>query len=295
MRGNHRAVLRVTDLKCGEKFVRARIGWRRPDLRAETKKIIVVCASTGKEVENVFVRTLNNEFGEIVFEAVSGAGEYFAYYLPYKFRARPADARYANLNDYLKPEYKKFDFGDFSKLPLAQTLAIESRNAFEYFTDMGTIATSAETEAFLKKYSARPLIFTEDRVFPMRLSSRLCTRWLRKGPSEEFYGEAMKNEYYVWQICVWAADSELKNVKLKFSDLKNSDNSARVKSSEITCFNMGGTNWDGKAVSFRVDVPKGKFQALWCGAQIPEDAPEGLYSGTALLTAASVPLKRIWR
>ena len=126
MRGNHRAVLRVSDLKCGEKFVRARIGWRRPDLRAETKKIIVVCASTGKEVENVFVKTLNNEFGEIVFEAVSGAGEYFAYYLPYKFRARPADARYANLNDYLKPEYKKFDFGDFSKLPLAQTLAIES-------------------------------------------------------------------------------------------------------------------------------------------------------------------------
>ena len=38
MRGNHRAVLRVSDLKCGEKFVRARIGWRRPDLRAETKK-----------------------------------------------------------------------------------------------------------------------------------------------------------------------------------------------------------------------------------------------------------------
>ncbi|CDE84279.1 uncharacterized protein BN601_01336 [Coraliomargarita sp. CAG:312] len=293
MRGNHRAVLRVSDLKCGEKFVRARIGWRRPDLRAETKKIIVVCASTGKEVENVFVKTLNNEFGEIVFEAVSGAGEYFAYYLPYKFRARHADARYANLNDYLKPEYKKFDFGDFSKLPLAQTLAIESRNAFEYFTDMGTIATSAETEAFLKKYSARPLIFTEDRVFPMRLSSRLCTRWLRKGPSEEFYGEAMKNEYYVWQICVWAADSELKNVKLKFSDLKKSDNSARVKSSEITCFNMGGTNWDGKAVSFRVDVPKGKFQALWCGAQIPEDAPEGLYSGTALLTADGIESREI--
>ena len=104
----------MSDLKCGEKFVRARIGWRRPDLRAETKKIIVVCASTGKEVENVFVKTLNNEFGEIVFEAVSGAGEYFAYYLPYKFRARPADARYANLNDYLKPEYKKFHVHNIS-------------------------------------------------------------------------------------------------------------------------------------------------------------------------------------
>ena len=293
MRGNHRAVLKVSNLARGEKFVRARIDWRRPDLRVDTKKIIVVSASTGKEVENVFVKTLNNEFGEIVFEAVSGNGEYFVYYLPYKFRPRHTDARYANLNDYLKPEYKKFDFGDFSKLPSAETIAIESRNAFEYFTDMGTIATSAETNNFLKKHAARPLVFAEDRVFPMRLASRLCTRWLRNGPSENFSGEAMKNEYYVWQICVWAADSELKNARLKFSDLKNREDSARIKSSEITCFNMGGTNWDGKPVSFKINVPKGKFQALWCGVQIPEDIPAGEYCGTAVLSADGIPDRKI--
>src|SRR5690625_3155069 len=57
MRGNHRAVVSVYNSNA----VLAELPWRRPDLRPDTKKIVVVDATTNKEISNVLVRELSNE------------------------------------------------------------------------------------------------------------------------------------------------------------------------------------------------------------------------------------------
>ena len=71
-------------------------------------------------------------------------------------------------------------------------------------------------------------------------------------------------------------------VHLEFSDLTNG--SSVIPKENMTCFNQEGINWDGKPITFTVNVPKGKVQALWCGVQIPEDAKTGVYKGNVTLT-----------
>ncbi|MDR3093440.1 MAG: DUF6067 family protein, partial [Bacteroidales bacterium] len=55
--------------------------------------------------------------------------------------------------------------------------------------------------------------------------------------------------------------------------------------SDITCFNQEGINWDGKPVTFEVNVPENKVQALWCGLQIPETVRAGKYTGSVTVSA----------
>ena len=49
MQGNHRAVVEVSGIK-EQKAVQVYLPWRRPDLRPETKKVVVVDAQSGSEV-----------------------------------------------------------------------------------------------------------------------------------------------------------------------------------------------------------------------------------------------------
>lgn len=244
MQGNHRAVVQVSDIN-GNTAVKAVLPWRRPDLRPETKKIIVVDAQTGQEIRNVEVSDFSSESGTVIFEPVSGKGLYYIYYLPYKYRKGWGDARYGKpWNDYLSPVYeadntwKSALSGD---LPEAEVLRFESRSKFDAFTPMGIIATAAETDSLLRQYPETPILFPEDRAFPIRLPHQLPVRWVKNGPAGSFAGVALRNEYYVWQIGVWAAREELNNVRLSFSDLTNG--SATIAKEEITCFNQEGINW----------------------------------------------------
>src|SRR5690554_6624045 len=106
MLGNHRVVVTVADV--GEsKGVLVNLPWRRPDLRPETKKVVVVDARTGEKIKNVLIKKLNAEKGTLIFEPVGGPGDYYIYYLPYKFRKGWNDARYGEpWNDYLPPIYE---------------------------------------------------------------------------------------------------------------------------------------------------------------------------------------------
>lgn len=289
MQGNHRAVVAVENPGA----VLAELPWRRPDLRPETKKVVVVDAATNQEVKNVSVLELSSEKGVIAFKPVTVPGTYYIYYLPYKYRKGWNDARYGEpWNDYLPPVYeteKSWIAGlpkDISSIPKAKVLRFETRTRFDSFTPMGASATQKEMDNLKNKFSQNPIIFPEDRAFPIRLTHEIAARWVKKGPSDLFQGMAMKNEYYVWQLGVWAAHAELKNVKLQFSDFVNGSN--RINKDEITCFNQEGINWDGKPISFEVDVPKNKVQALWCGIQIPENAEPGIYKGKVTLTAEEV-------
>lgn len=292
--GNHRAVVSVTEAPDGTRAVQAELPWRRPDLRPETKKVIVTDAATGAEIKNVFVRELTSEKGVVVFEPVTVPGEYHIYYLPYKFRKGSDDARYGKpWNDYLPPVYEADSAwtasvpADPSSLPHARVLRFESRSRFDCFTPMGNIATARETDSLKQAHPENPVLFTEDRAYPIRLAKRLPVRWVREnGPSGSFTGYALRNEYYVWQIGVWAARQELKNVRLGFGDFTNGTDT--IRRNEATCFNQEGVNWDGNPATFAVHVPEGNVQALWCGLQIPDNARTGTYTGTVTLTADGI-------
>ena len=77
LRGNHRAVVEVDDTAFA---VRAFLPWRRPDLRPESKKV-VVDARTGEEVQNVLVSDFSAETATVTFEPQSGRGTYYVYLL----------------------------------------------------------------------------------------------------------------------------------------------------------------------------------------------------------------------
>jgi hypothetical protein len=71
--GNHRAVVRV---HANADAVSIHLPWRRRDLHPEDKEILVHDAH-GARVTNVFRVQINREFGDLVFQPVSGPGEYY--------------------------------------------------------------------------------------------------------------------------------------------------------------------------------------------------------------------------
>ncbi|MGV8093769.1 MAG: glycoside hydrolase domain-containing protein [Mangrovibacterium sp.] len=295
MRGNHRAVVHVGQV--GQNAVKAILPWRRPDLRPETKKIIVTDAATGKEIRNVVVLDFSSESGTIAFQPQTIPGDYYIYYLPYKFRKGWNDARYGKpWNDYLPPEYEAGqDWVDRIKnnpdvIPLAEIRRIESRSQFDFFTSMGLIATQKEIENLKAKVQDDFLTFPEDRAFPIRLTT-IPVRWVEKGPSSEFEGTACRNEYYTWQTGVWAITKDLEDIAWSCSDFIYESGKGKISKKDITCFNLEGTNWDGNPVTFNVNVPQGKVQALWFGMQIPEDARPGRYEGEITIAAKNCPPK----
>ena len=289
--GNHRAIASVT--KAAHGAVVARLPWRRPDRHPGTKRIVVVDNTTGRKVRNIHVLKLTSEEGEVAFEPVTLPGDYSIYYLPYKFREKWDDARYGKpWNDYLDTtayaladkDWVKSIIAHRNTLPAAGLRRFESRTPFDFFTPMGLIATREEERLLREKHREKAFIlFPEDRAYPIRLPDRLPWRWIENGASDQFTGHASRNEYYTWQIGLWAPSEEIDNVKIQFSDFTGK--SSVIPASAFTCFNQEGISWDGSPVTFRVNVKKGNIQALWCGVQIPPDAAPGRYSGTATVTA----------
>lgn len=298
LQGNHRAVIQVDKAK--RNAVRVILPWRRPDLRVDTKRIKIVDATTGDNVQNIKAYSLTPEKGELAFMPKTVPGKYYVYYLPYRYRKEANDARYGKpWNDYLPP----VDNADpawlaklpqtSSKLPVATVLRFEARSAFDFFTEMGTIATQRETQKLLNAHPENPILFQEDRIYAIRMQKQIPVRWTHTGLNKAFEGSAQRNEYYVWQVGVWAPRQNVDKVRLSFSDLKDTQTGAIIPKDQITCFNQEGTNWDGSHLSFDINVPKGTIQALWCGVQIPENARQGSYHGTVSVSAAGMKTREL--
>ena len=158
---------------------------------------------------------------------------------------------------------------------------------------MGNIATASETDSLRACRPENPVIFPEDRCFPIRLFHQLPVRWVKRNTTDAFEGTAQRNEYYVWQIGLWAAHGALHGVNVTFSDLKEKGGNTVIPASEQTCFNCTGTGWDGQPLSMEVNVAKGDVQALWCGVQVPQNVPAGIYEGTAKVTAQGMEPREV--
>ncbi|MFZ4683506.1 MAG: glycoside hydrolase domain-containing protein, partial [Terrimicrobiaceae bacterium] len=104
-------------------------------------------------------------------------------------------------------------------------------------------------------------------------------------------GTANPNEFYTFQIGVWAARKAVDNLDVQFSDLRNSEGEI-IPASALRCFNLGGTNSKGTPFRVPVSVAKGSVLALWFGVVVPPKS-SGTYEGTVTLSASDLPPKAI--
>lgn len=278
--GNHRAVLEIAK---EADVVGLDLFWRRHDRLPENKRFVIVEAASGDTVTNIYRYEVNSERCKISFGPVKKPGTYYFYYMPYEIQKEYGFYG----KDYLKPEKassqdwveknKISDVGNFKSFPAVKVAGIQARSAFDSFYPMEIIPLSSEKKTLLSKFTDEYLVFPEDRTFPIRMKDEIPFRWVENGPSQKFTGEAVRNEYYAFQLGVFASNKELQNVKIEFTALKNGSNEIPAKA--LTCFNTGGVDPYGKPFVKRVDVGKGAVQAFWIGVDIPEQITVGTYKG----------------
>ena len=135
-----------------------------------------------------------------------------------------------------------------------------------------------EKARFLENNPSDYLIFPEDRKNPIRMNQDIPFKWIQDSIRSTFTGKAQRNEYYAFQLGLYAVRKEIRHITLEFSDLvcKN----AKIPASEITCFNISGIDPDGNPFIKDLNIPEGQVQALWIGIDVPENIDPGLYAGT---------------
>jgi hypothetical protein len=306
--GNHRVVVRVSGRAHA---VRVRIPWRRRDLNPEKKKVIFVDAATEQEVRNVCPLAVDREAGDFVFEAATAPGDYYVYYLPNILQGR------SNYPTAVYPEPKveadakwlrKFGLVPFQPPAevspgwgKAEVVEIQSSDELNSFFPMEVIATAGETAELLAAHPrAQYLVFPEDRRFPVRMAEDLPLRWIERGPRESFAGEAMRGEFFAFQIGICAARSAIADLDVTFSDLTQVKPAsppglrpAAIPSSGAHSFNTRGVNWDGREFKKACAVARGKIQPLWCGFAIPRDIPPGEYGGEVVVQPMGLSPTRV--
>ena len=276
--GNHRALVHVSTAGPAARVV---IPWRRHDSDPAAKKIIVQDAATGKLILNQKTGQLSAESGELLFEPVSGVGYYYVYYLPYRNEGR---------SNYPKGVYLEAAatasqpwLSSLGKAVSATVREIQSVDAFNSFYPMEVSATEAETQQLIdRNVSFSFVIFPEDRLHPIRMTDRLPERWIQKGAGNSFTDTAAKGEYLAFQLGVYAM-SDMNHVKVAFSGLRSAGRTIDAKN--ISCLNLEGTGYNNIPVSFDINIPAGKVQALWCALDVPRNAVAGTYKSTATITA----------
>ncbi|MBL7224078.1 MAG: hypothetical protein ISS72_09500, partial [Candidatus Brocadiae bacterium] len=293
--GNHRAVVRV---ETKADAVWAHLPWRRRDRQPGKKHILVVDAATGKEIANVARASIRREAGDLVFQPATVPGDYFVYTLPtvthgrsfvrtvYPAPKATADAAWVKKHELSRDELTKGAV--WARLPAATVVRFEARSAFHRFDPMEVIATADETKQLLAKHAdSSYLFFPESRRHPICMTDDLPLCWVQRGPATTFKGTAHRGEFYAFQIGVWAARAALADVRVVFGDLRGE--AGTLPAAAFRCINTGGVDWMGQPFTKRVDVPKGRVQALWCGVQIPKGAAPGKVAGTVTIQAKGAP------
>lgn len=287
--GNHRAVIRVDEKS---EAVLVRIPWRRRDPQPELKRIVVVDAKTGKEIDDLLTIEVNREYGDLLFRPETVPGDYHVYYMPYQI-----NHSYFPNTRYLAPRTEvesKVDVAwqekweavarqNTDQLAQAKVVEIQAVNEFYRMDPMEVVATEAERKALLGKAGdAAYLLFPEDRMHPIAMRRDVPYRWIKQGPSTRFADTAQPGEYFTFQIGLFAI-KKVDDVEVVLESVTGPDGNF-IYENTFTCFNTGGIDWIGRPFDKKVEVPAGMVQPLWCGAQIPKDAPAGTYQAVVSVT-----------
>ncbi len=284
--GNHRAVMQVKETGRIAKMI---IPWRRRDQSPQDKNIVVT-DKQGRRIRNVARGAINREQGEIFFEPVSGAGDYYCYYLPYQSKGRsnyPVIV-YPPFTETADAEWKKL-MGS-SRIALGRVTEFQSIDELNSFYPMELIATREEVRDLLQAGAGRPfLVFPEDRLHPIVMKEDLPYRWIKSGPADQFSATASRGENFAFQLGIYAGNQKLEDVKIQFSDLKSGVKV--ISSKNLSCLNTEGINWDGKPFTKRITIDPNHVQALWCLVNVPTDAQPGAYEAGITLSVKGVQPK----
>jgi hypothetical protein len=287
--GNERAVVRVSQPAAA---VRVTLPWRRRDSLPHERDIVVLSAASGRSMR-LARGLIQREAGTIAFEPADGPGEYDVYYLRYTGSVRanyprvsyprpaPGDSVWiASLA--LQPD----GMGDgWRRLPEAELVELQSAGAWNNRAPMELVAGAAETQALLGQHrGAAMLLFPEDRDHPIRMTRDLPHRWMESGANGPVNVSGLRGEYLAFQIGVYAIDP-LDSLSARFSTLRLGKSDS-IPSGALTCFNLGGVDWEGQRFTARVDVASGRVQALWFGVDLPDSARPGRYEGTVTIGAS---------
>ena len=285
--GNHRALIQVEN---EAQAAYLDLEWRRHDRHPENRKLIIV-SQAGDTVANILRKEINNENCKLVFGPVK-SGLYHFYYLPFKNQDQYGfySKDYFPKEQAADQEWSKSLPEDVQQLQRATLIGFEARTAFDSFYPMEVIALESEKEAYLEKYPGEYHLFTEDRSLPIRMKDNVPQKWMTIDQNTAFRGWAMRNEYYVFQIGMWA-QKDVDNVKIEFSPLKSGED--RIETSALTCFNTGGIDNNGQAFTKEVDLKEGQVQAFWIGIDIPEDVTAGTYEGTVHIEPSNAEARTV--
>ncbi len=293
--GNHRTVLNIEN---PNEVIRLKYLWRRHDKNPEARHLMILNKDSGEKIKNILRININNEVCDILFGPVKEKGTYYFYYLPYLPEEDAYHAgKYLEREDEPDKEWlTKNNLSEeninLSNIKQARVLEIQARNEFHSFFPMEVIATDNEVKQYKEKYNDSYLIFPEDRSRPIRMLDALPAIWLQDEPSTVFKGTAQRNEYYTFQVGVFASNILLENLQINFSDLRNR-NGELIPSSLITCFNTHGIDINGKSFTKIVNVPQGKIQPLWVGIDISKNARPGIYEGIFTIRAKNQKEKQL--
>ena len=292
--GNHRAILEI-DAPVDAAVLD--ILWRRHDRYPERKKFIIIHESGEDTIPNIHRLQVDNERCKLAFGPVPRSGRWYFYYLPYHVQEGWGFYHKGYLASEEKADKKWLESNGLvgsnnaDGLPNVKCTGFQSRTDFDTFFPMEVIALKSEKDSLLAKYRRDFLVFPEDRKFPIRMLDEIPQKWIQEGPSDEFTGEAQKNEYYAFQLGVFASQKNLDDIKIEFSGLKKGDEN--IASSRMTCFNTGGTGPYGKPFVKRVDVSKGDVHPLWIGIDIPDNVNAGTWRGEVTVKPENCPPQTI--
>ena len=269
--GNHRAVITAS---AGHDAVWLHLPWRRRDINDVQKRVIIINAETRDTVRNMIVREYNNAFADILFKPGNTGNVYHVYYYPFittgsyypKVSYMPA---VASAEEKWSRKYENLATSDFNDLPKAEITSIESINDFNSFFPMEVATTGAEMASFKLKYPGNYYLFPEYRDNPIRMTQHLPYHWVTRPYYNGLSDQVLKGEYYAFQIAIYAATSDLENVSLSYTDL-TAGSRDRIGKEQIECINVDGVDLNGQPFKKKINVPRGKIQALWFGINIPE-------------------------
>jgi len=282
--GNQRAVLEISR---PAKAVYLQLLWRRHDPEPENRKLILLHESSGDTISNIYRIKVNQEECELVFGPVRKPGKYFFYYLPFRPDTEHGFFRYGYLPSESSPDEQWIEdtglrtMESLEALPKAECSEIQARTAFDSFYPMEVIPTAREKKEYLDRYQGDYLVFPEGRENPIRMRQEIPLKWLRQKPGTTFEGTALRNEYYAFQLGLFAVKKNIKNVKIQFSDLKNGN--AIIPATAFTCYNTEGVDPYGNPFTLRSDVAESEVQAYWIGIDIGRQVIPGTYSGSVSL------------
>ncbi|MGL6193318.1 MAG: glycoside hydrolase domain-containing protein [Thermoguttaceae bacterium] len=125
----------------------------------------------------------------------------------------------------------------------------------------------------------RFFVFPELREHPLKWYDSVSNEKIKGADESEVYVmNAQPNEFYVYQLGIWAGKSGLNNLQITFSNLEDKSNGV-ISSDKFTCFNTGGVDSYGHQFTKQLDAKPDRITPIWIGCDLDGVKP-GSYSGT---------------